>query len=46
MRIAGSLDASSAEAFGGQLTSAISTFRAGGEPLDDQTIIVLRRTDI
>ncbi|HEU4689930.1 MAG TPA: PP2C family protein-serine/threonine phosphatase [Vicinamibacterales bacterium] len=41
-----SLDVSSAEAFGGQLTSAISAFRAGGEPLDDQTIIVLRRTDI
>jgi phosphoserine phosphatase RsbU/P len=46
MRIARSLDASSAEAFGAQLTSAISAFRAGGQPLDDQTIIVLRRTDI
>jgi serine phosphatase RsbU (regulator of sigma subunit) len=46
MSTARSLDVSSAEALGGQLTSAISAFRAGGEPLDDQTIIVLRRTDI
>lgn len=43
MNIARGLDASSAEAFGTGLTLALSAFRAGGEPLDDQTIIVLRR---
>lgn len=46
MSIARGLDASSAEAFGGELTAALSAFRAGGEPLDDQTIIVLRRNDV
>jgi phosphoserine phosphatase RsbU/P len=45
MSIARGLDATSAEAFGAQLTAAVSAFRAGGEPLDDQTIIVLRRND-
>jgi phosphoserine phosphatase RsbU/P len=45
MSIARGLDARSTEAFGAQLTAAISSFRAGGEPLDDQTIIVLRRND-
>ena len=45
MSIARGLDATSAEAFGAQLTTAVSAFRAGGEPLDDQTIIVLRRND-
>jgi phosphoserine phosphatase RsbU/P len=46
MSIARGLDASSAEAFGGELTAALGAFRAGGEPLDDQTIIVLRRNDV
>ena len=45
MSIARGLDARSTEAFGPQLTAAISSFRTGGEPLDDQTIIVLRRND-
>jgi phosphoserine phosphatase RsbU/P len=44
MAIARSLDASSAELFGTQLISALSSFRGGTEPLDDQTIIVLKRT--
>jgi phosphoserine phosphatase RsbU/P len=38
-----SLDAASAETFGTQLTSALAAFRGGSEPLDDQTIIVLKR---
>jgi hypothetical protein len=46
MSIARGLDARSAEAFGAQLTAALGAFRAGGEPLDDQTIIVLRRNDV
>ncbi|PYS50458.1 MAG: hypothetical protein DMG13_20970 [Acidobacteria bacterium] len=46
MSIARGLDASSAEAFGTQFTSALRAFRGGGEPLDDQTIIVLRRNGI
>ena len=46
VRIARGLDATSAEAFGAQLTAALCAFRAGGEPLDDQTIIVLRRNDL
>jgi sigma-B regulation protein RsbU (phosphoserine phosphatase) len=45
MSIARGLDATSTEAFGAQLTAAVSAFRLGGEPLDDQTIIVLRRND-
>jgi sigma-B regulation protein RsbU (phosphoserine phosphatase) len=44
MSIARGLDASSAETFGTQLISALSSFREGTEPLDDQTIIVLKRT--
>jgi phosphoserine phosphatase RsbU/P len=44
--IARGLDATSAEAFGAQLTAALGAFRAGDEPLDDQTIIVLRRDNI
>jgi phosphoserine phosphatase RsbU/P len=39
------LDCSSAETLGTQLASALRTFRGGAEPLDDQTIIVLRRND-
>jgi sigma-B regulation protein RsbU (phosphoserine phosphatase) len=45
MSIARGLDARSTEAFGAQLTAAITSFRAAGGPLDDQTIIVLRRND-
>jgi sigma-B regulation protein RsbU (phosphoserine phosphatase) len=44
--IARGLDATSAEAFGAQLTAALGGFRAGDEPLDDQTLIVLRRENI
>jgi phosphoserine phosphatase RsbU/P len=43
LRIARGLDVRSPEAFGIQLTSALHAFRGGTEPLDDQTIIVLRR---
>jgi sigma-B regulation protein RsbU (phosphoserine phosphatase) len=46
MNMARGLDSSSAEALGTQLASAVSAFRGGGEPLDDETIIVLRRNDI
>ena len=46
MTIASGLDASSAEAFGTQLASALDAFRGGAEPLDDQTIIVLRRNEV
>jgi phosphoserine phosphatase RsbU/P len=42
--IARTLDPSSAEAFGVQLTRALSAFREGQEPADDETIIVLQRT--
>jgi serine phosphatase RsbU (regulator of sigma subunit) len=45
MSIARRLDGSSAEVFGTQLTSALHDFRGGEEPLDDQTIVVLRRND-
>jgi sigma-B regulation protein RsbU (phosphoserine phosphatase) len=34
------------EALGTQLTSALRAFRGEGEPQDDQTIIIMRRTDI
>ena len=45
MTIASGLDASSAEAFGSQLASALDAFRGGAEPQDYQTIIVLRRNE-
>jgi serine phosphatase RsbU (regulator of sigma subunit) len=41
MTIARELDRSSAETFGSQLTSALGSFRAGVEPNDDATFIVL-----
>jgi hypothetical protein len=41
MSIARGLDASSAEAFGSQLTTALRRFRGRAKPTDDQTIIVL-----
>jgi len=40
-----SLDSSSAETLGTQLISALRIFRGNAEPLDDVTIIVLRRND-
>jgi serine phosphatase RsbU (regulator of sigma subunit) len=43
MNLARGLDSTSAEAFGTQLISAVRGFRAGVEPADDQTIIVLQR---
>jgi sigma-B regulation protein RsbU (phosphoserine phosphatase) len=46
MNMARTLDASSAEALGPQLASALRGFRGDGEPLDDETIIVVRRNDI
>jgi len=43
MNLAREMDLSSAEAFGTQLTSALRGFRAGVEPADDETIIVLQK---
>lgn len=37
------LDTSSADGFGTQLVSALNNYRGGGEPVDDQTIIVIRK---
>jgi phosphoserine phosphatase RsbU/P len=45
MSLARELDSSTAEAFGTQLLSALRGFRAGVEPADDQTIIVLQRVE-
>jgi sigma-B regulation protein RsbU (phosphoserine phosphatase) len=42
MTLARALDRVSAETFGGQLVEAISEFRGGSVPEDDQTIIVLQ----
>ena len=46
MNIARTLDCSSAEALGIQLVAALGAFRGDAEPLDDETIIVMRRNDI
>jgi sigma-B regulation protein RsbU (phosphoserine phosphatase) len=46
MNIARSLDVSSSEGFGAQLTLALEAFREGTEPVDDQTIIVLRKNKL
>jgi sigma-B regulation protein RsbU (phosphoserine phosphatase) len=46
MNMARALDSSSAEALGTQLALALRAFRGDGEPLDDVTIIVMRRNDI
>jgi hypothetical protein len=46
MNMTRALDSRSAEALGTQLASALRAFRGGGEPLDDETIIVMRRNDI
>jgi serine phosphatase RsbU (regulator of sigma subunit) len=43
MNIVRTLDSSCAETLGTQLTSALCAFRGDAEPLDDETIIVLRR---
>jgi len=45
MNMARTLDSSSAEAIGTQLASAVRAFRGNGEPLDDETIIIMRRND-
>ena len=39
------LDTNSAEALGTQLASALRAFRGDAEPLDDETIIVMKRDD-
>ena len=39
------LDTSSAEEFGAQLVSALNSYRGGEEPEDDQTIIVIKKSD-
>ena len=44
MNIARETDLSSVEGFGAQLTFALRAFRGGEEPLDDETIIVLKRS--
>jgi sigma-B regulation protein RsbU (phosphoserine phosphatase) len=46
MNMARALDSSSAEALGTQLASTLTAFRGDGGPLDDETIIVMRRNDI
>jgi phosphoserine phosphatase RsbU/P len=46
MNMARGLDSSSAEALGTQLAAALCAFRGNGKPLDDETIIVMRRNDI
>jgi sigma-B regulation protein RsbU (phosphoserine phosphatase) len=46
VNMARALDSSSAEALGTQLASALRAFRGDGGPLDDETIIVMRRNDI
>jgi phosphoserine phosphatase RsbU/P len=43
MNMARALDCNSPEALGIRLTSALHAFRGGAEPLDDETIIVMRR---
>jgi sigma-B regulation protein RsbU (phosphoserine phosphatase) len=45
MNMAAALDTSSADAFGTQLAAALRVFRGDADPLDDETIIVLRRND-
>jgi phosphoserine phosphatase RsbU/P len=43
MKLAQGVDPTSAETFGLQLVEAITQFRGGNEPEDDQTLIVLQR---
>jgi serine phosphatase RsbU (regulator of sigma subunit) len=40
------LDSTSAETLGTQLKLALRAFRGDAEPVDDETIIVLRRSDM
>lgn len=44
LNIVQTLDSRSAETLGTQLESALRAFRGGAEPLDDETIVVLKRT--
>ena len=46
MKMARALDLTSAEAFGTQLAAALREFRGGGDPLDDETIVVMRRNGL
>lgn len=46
MKMARALDSSSAETLGTQLASALRAFRGDGEPLDDETIIVMKKNDL
>jgi phosphoserine phosphatase RsbU/P len=46
MNMVRALDPSSAEALGTRLVAALRAFRGADEPLDDETIIVMRRNDI
>jgi len=46
MKMASALDVSSADSLGTQLATAHRIFRGDGAPLDDQTIIVIRRNDL
>ena len=46
MTMVRALDTTSAEGFGTQLVSALDNYRGGGEPEDDQTVIVIRKKDI
>ncbi len=43
MNMVRALDIRSANGFGTQLVSALNNYRGGGEPVDDQTINVIRR---
>jgi phosphoserine phosphatase RsbU/P len=46
MKMASALDTNSAEVLGTQLASALRAFRGDRDPLDDETIIVMRRNDL
>jgi phosphoserine phosphatase RsbU/P len=46
MNMVRALDSSSAEALGTRLVAALRAFRGADEPLDDETIIAMRRDDI
>ena len=46
MKMVRALDSSSAEALGTRLVAALRAFRGADEPLDDETIIAMRRNDI
>ena len=46
MNLARALDSSSAEALGTQLAAGLRAFRGDKEPLDDETIIIMRKNSI